>query len=76
MSFYTNPRVDELLEIGRTSTDQEARKAAYLEAQAIVWEEVPCIFLQCPEDLYAYSSDLQNFGVYSDGDLRIPEFSF
>ena len=76
MSFYTNPRVDELLEIGRTSTDQEARKAAYLEAQAIVWEEVPCIFLQCPEDLYAYSADLQNFGVYSDGDLRIPEFSF
>ena len=76
MSFYTNPKVDELLEIGRTSTDQEVRKAAYLEAQAIVWEEVPCIFLQCPEDLYAYSSDLQNFGVYSDGDLRIPEFSF
>lgn len=76
MSFYTNPEVDRLLEIGRTSTDQEERKQAYLDAQAIVWEEVPCIFLQCPEDLYAYSSDLQNFGVYSDGDLRIPEISF
>lgn len=76
MSFYTNEEVDRLLEIGRTSTDQEERKQAYLEAQAIVWEEVPCIFLQCPEDLYAYSSDLQNFGVYFDGDLRIAEMSF
>lgn len=76
MSFYTNEKVDELLEIGRTSTDQEERKAAYLEAQAIVWEEVPCIFLQCPEDLYAYNAELQNFGVYNDGDLRIAEMSF
>lgn len=76
MSFYTNPEVDKLLEIGRTSTDQEERKAAYMKAQEIVWEEVPCIFLQCPEDLYAYNANLKNFGVYFDGDLRIPEISF
>ena len=76
MSFYSNPKVDELLQTGRTSTDPEVRKAAYLEAQEIVWEEVPCVFLQCPEDLYAYNASLQNFGVYYDGQLRIPEFSF
>ena len=76
MSFYTNPEVDKLLETGRTSTDQEERKAAYMKAQEIVWEEVPCIFLQCPEDLYAYNANLKNFGVYFDGDLRIPEISF
>lgn len=76
MSFYTNEKVDELLEKGRTSTDPEVRKEAYMEAQEIIWEEVPCIFLQCPEDLYAYSARVQNFGVYYNGELRIPEFSF
>lgn len=76
MSFYTNEKVDELLELGRTSTDPEVRKEAYMEAQEIIWEEVPCIFLQCPEDLYAYSARVQNFGVYYNGELRIPEFSF
>lgn len=76
MSFYTNPEVDKLLETGRTSTDQEERKEAYMKAQEIVWEEVPCIFLQCPEDLYAYNADLKNVGVYFDGQLRIPEISF
>ena len=76
MSFYTNEEVDRLLQLGRTSTDQDERKEAYLEAQAIVWEEVPCIFLQCPEDLYAYNSNLKNFGVYSNGQMRVPEFSF
>lgn len=76
MSFYTNEEVDRLLQLGRTSTDQEERKEAYLEAQAIVWEEVPCIFLQCPEDLYAYNSNLKNFSVYSNGQMKIPEFSF
>lgn len=76
MSFYTNEKVDELLALGRTSTDQEERKEAYLEAQEIVWEEVPCVFLQCPEDLYAYSAEVENFGVYSNGELKVPEFSF
>lgn len=76
MSFYTNKKVDELLEIGRKSTDAEIRRNAYLEAQEIVWEEVPCVFLQTPEDVIVYNAAIQGFGVYDDGQLKIETFYF
>ncbi|MEG2929957.1 MAG: ABC transporter substrate-binding protein [Oscillospiraceae bacterium] len=76
MSFYTNKEVDNLLDTGRTSTDPDVRKEAYLKAQQIIWDEVPCVFLQCPENLIAYNSNLKNFGLYVDGQLKIPEFQF
>jgi len=40
-TFYSNERVDELIEIGMTETDQEKRRAAYKEAQEIISEETP-----------------------------------
>lgn len=76
MSFYTNDKVDELLEIGRTSTDAEVRKKAYLEAQEIIWEEVPCVFIQCPEDVVVYNAAIQGFGVYDDGQLKLENFYY
>ena len=42
-SHYSNPRVDELIEIGRSSLDQEARTAAYKEIQQILLDEGPII---------------------------------
>ncbi|MTI14041.1 glutathione ABC transporter substrate-binding protein [Sansalvadorimonas verongulae] len=44
-SFYSNPHVDKLLELGRTSTDSEQRLAAYSELQALLQEEVPTVSL-------------------------------
>ena len=76
MSFYTNAKVDELLNTGRISTDPEVRKQAYLEAQEIIWEEVPCVFLQCPEDIVVYNSAIQDFGVYDDGQLKVENFYY
>lgn len=42
---YSNPRVDELLEQGRRTLDQEERKRIYAEFQAILAEEQPYTFL-------------------------------
>ena len=42
-SHYSNPRVDELIEIGRSSLDQEARTAAYKEIQQILLDSGPII---------------------------------
>jgi len=42
---YSNPRVDELLEKGRTTIDPDQRKAIYDEYQKIVAEDVAVIFL-------------------------------
>jgi peptide/nickel transport system substrate-binding protein len=76
MSFYTNEKVDELLNTGRVSTDPEVRKKAYLEAQEIIWEEVPCVFLQCPEDIVVYNSAIQGFGIFDDGQLKLENFYY
>lgn len=43
LTFYSNAKVDELLNTGASTADFEARKAAYFEAQKIVSEEVPAI---------------------------------
>jgi peptide/nickel transport system substrate-binding protein len=38
---YSNARVDELLDAGRTSVDRDVRQPLYVEAQQIVAEEIP-----------------------------------
>ena len=76
MSFYTNPEVDRLLDLGRSSTDPEVRKDAYYKVQEIVWNEVPCVFLQCPEELYAYNSNLKNFATNADGSIKFAQLSW
>ncbi|MBM4761354.1 glutathione ABC transporter substrate-binding protein [Bacillus sp. B15-48] len=48
-SFYTNEKVDELIDTGRTSTDQEERNAAYAEVSQILIDEVPMVYLQHPD---------------------------
>ena len=43
--WYSNPRVDELLASARVTSDQDARTAMYQEAQEILIEESPGIFV-------------------------------
>lgn len=44
-SFWGDPRVDELLDLGRVTEDAEQRRAIYYEAQEIIVEEAPWVFL-------------------------------
>ena len=44
-TFYSNPEVDKLLDEGRTGTDPDARVKTYAEAQKIIVEDAPQIFL-------------------------------
>jgi peptide/nickel transport system substrate-binding protein len=44
-SQWSNPRVDELLDLGLTEIDPVKRAEHYKEIQAIVAEEVPFIFM-------------------------------
>ena len=43
--YYSNPKVDELLEKARTSTDQAERGKLYGEVQQIVHEDAPWLFV-------------------------------
>ncbi|MFD0981637.1 ABC transporter substrate-binding protein [Tropicimonas aquimaris] len=43
--YYSNPKVDELLEAARVSTAQDERAALYKEMQEIVQEDAPWVFV-------------------------------
>jgi len=48
ISLFNNPRIDKLLEDGRTELDFESRKKIYLDFQRFLAEELPAIFLHHP----------------------------
>ena len=43
--YYSNPKVDELLEAARRSTDQDERAKLYKEMQTVVQEDAPWVFV-------------------------------
>jgi len=43
--YYSNPKVDELLEAARVATDQDDRAKLYQEMQTIVQEDAPWVFV-------------------------------
>ena len=57
-SFYANERVDELIEAGRQTGDLEERRAIYAEAQEIIWNDAPWVFLVSPDNVAGVADDL------------------
>ncbi|WP_353893112.1 glutathione ABC transporter substrate-binding protein [Proteinivorax hydrogeniformans] len=60
-TFYSNERVDELLEKGRTTDDEEVRMAAYTEVQEIIRDEAPWLFLNTGEERTGVNASLEGF---------------
>jgi peptide/nickel transport system substrate-binding protein len=50
---YSNPRIDKLLEDGRTTTDPATRKQIYLDFQRFLLEDSPALFLYYPS-IYSF----------------------
>ena len=65
-SGYSNKRVDELILAGETENDVAKRHAIYNEAQKLIYDEAPAVFLVLPEAIEAASSRVQNWGPASD----------
>jgi len=68
-AFYANERVDELLDLGRSTLDQAERQAAYAEAIAIIWEEAPWLFLYSEIQVTAIRNNVSGFVVHPDESL-------
>ena len=75
-TFYTNPRVDELLDIGRNEVDEAAREAAYLEAQELIRDDAPWIFTWTGEELTATASNVTGFRNHPAGHHKLFTVSF
>ena len=70
-SGYSNPTVDELIEAGEVEPDVETRHQIYNQAQRIIYEEAPAVFLFLPDVVEASSVRVQNWIPSSDGRLNM-----
>ncbi|WP_044748531.1 ABC transporter substrate-binding protein [Bacillus alveayuensis] len=60
---YSNPKVDELLEKGRVTIDQEERKKIYADAQKLIAEDAPMVFLYVNKQTSAFVDSVKDFDV-------------
>lgn len=67
---YSNSEVDQLLDEGRTETDEDRRQEIYDEAATIIADEASYIYLYNPSVIQAYSPDLSGYTVRSDRAIR------
>lgn len=58
--FYKNDRVDELLDLGSVETDPARREAAYREAQELIIEDAPEVFLYTTGLIYGARSNVHD----------------
>jgi peptide/nickel transport system substrate-binding protein len=70
-SGYSNPRVDELIGAGEVEPDVERRHELYDEAQQIVYNEVPAVFLFLPDIVEASTANVEGWTVAADGRLNM-----
>lgn len=63
---YSNPALDELLDRGRTSLDDEERKQVYDEIQQILIDDLPYIFLFTTANVNAWQPYVQGYAVRPD----------
>jgi len=61
--YYSNPKVDELLEQARVATDQDERARLYKEMQQIVHEDAPWVFVANWKQNAVTSDRVENFSL-------------
>ncbi len=71
LGFYSNERLDELLDIGASTTDVAVRLEAYAEAQRILLEDAPHVWLHYPQALAALRTEIGGVWLSPAGQLMI-----
>jgi peptide/nickel transport system substrate-binding protein len=70
-STYNNPTVNDLIQKGEVVIDPEERQRIYDEAQQIIYDEVPAVFLILPEEVEAASIKVTNWEPASDSRINL-----
>ena len=65
--YYSNPRVDQLIDKARTETDQNARKQDYALIQEILAEDLPYIDLWFFDNVLVHSRRVRNLRLNPSG---------
>ena len=70
-SGFNDERVNELIQMGESTADLVERQRIYDEAQQIVYESAPAVFLVLPEEIEAASIRIQNWEPASDSRVNL-----
>jgi peptide/nickel transport system substrate-binding protein len=61
--FYSNPKVDEMIDTAKMEVDQTKRKAIYSKLQKILIDDAPWVFLYSPMRLIAMRDNVMGFAM-------------
>lgn len=75
-TFYSNAAVDVLLDLGRSTTNEAVRLAAYKEAQVIIRNDAPWIFTATGENITGTHRTVTGFVQHPAGHHRLNQVSF
>ena len=70
-STYNNERVNELIKLGETTADPAERQKIYDEAQQLVYDEAPAVFLILPDEAEAASDRVMNWEPAADSRINL-----
>jgi peptide/nickel transport system substrate-binding protein len=71
--FYQNDKVDDLLRKGRTTIDEKTRVPLYKEAQKLVVDDAPWIFVDHGKQVIIHRKRVQGFKLHPNFDLVLTQ---
>ena len=71
ISYFENDELDELLYAALETADEEKRAGYYADAQDLIWEECPMVFLAVDYNTWGSTMNIENVKIYPDGCLNI-----
>ena len=66
-SYYSNPEVDRLIDLGRREIDERKRKQIYARLQQLLAEDLPYIDLWYLDNVLVHSKRTHNFQISPPG---------
>ena len=70
-SGYCNPEVDELLAQGRASFDLDERAKFYADAQELIWDDAPFVWVFVQQNVMAANKDVSGYTLLPTGNVVI-----
>ena len=72
---YSNPQVDTLLDAARTSNDQTQRTTDYQQAETLMLQDAPYVFINHGVSIQATSKNVQGYTVLPTGIMEFAQVS-
>ncbi|MDB5107498.1 MAG: extracellular solute-binding protein family 5, partial [Candidatus Binatus sp.] len=67
--YYSNPEMDQLVELGQRTIDPEQRKKIYAQVQALAADDLPYVSMWWDDTVVVMNRELAGFEPYPNGSL-------